>query len=97
MQFTARQLEVARWALRNGQSEVSFARDNAMSVGDARWLLEMAAADLRREERDHTVKVKRDLEGALERLQRESEHVGMLRYDSCRVHCNGHPVIRDTV
>lgn len=97
MQFTARQMELARWALRVGQSEAGFARDNAMPIGDTMWLFELAAADLRREERDHTVKVKRELENTLRRLQRESEHVGMLRYEDCRVHCNGHAVLPDTV
>jgi hypothetical protein len=97
MTFTARQKEVARWAFQNGQSEASFARDNAMPIGTVKWLFEIVSADLRAEERDLNMRVRLEMAGALKKLQLDSEHVGMLRYESCRMHCAGYPRRPDTV
>ncbi|MEA5144746.1 MAG: hypothetical protein VB041_01745, partial [Candidatus Limiplasma sp.] len=91
MQFTARQKELARWALRVGQSEADFARDNAMPIGNAKWLFELASADLRREERNHIAKVKRELENMQLRMPRAPGR------EDCRVHCAGYTRLPETV
>lgn len=97
MQFTARQIDVARRALRSGQSEASFSRDNAMRKEDVSNLYALVKSEFMKKQSDYNEKIKYEMAGALERMQRESEHLGMLRYESCRIHCAGYPMRSDSI
>lgn len=94
MQFTARQLELARWALRNGQSEASFARDNGMRINDVKWLFELAASELRKEDGAKPNDVKKRMDAAFDFLCRNAEGVDLF-FTECRMRSDGKPIKDD--
>lgn len=88
MQFSARQMELARWALRTGQSEASFARDNGMRLSDVRWLFELAGVELRKEHGARPQEAKYRLEASIRNLMSDAECVNLF-FAECRVRNDG--------
>ena len=94
MKFTARQMELARWALRVGQSEASYARDNGMRLSDVQWLFELAAKDIRKEDGAKPYDVKKRMDSALDFMRRDAECVDLF-FAECRMRSDGKPLKAD--